>query len=463
MEYQHTIKATVEILGIGIHSGEKVKLRLLPANERTGIRFKRVDLPDMPEVKAVVANVVNTDRSTTIQKGAAKVQTIEHLMAALYFLGLDNLLIEIDNVEVPILDGSAIEFIDKIQEVGLLKQQEERTVIYLDENINFNTGNGNSEIEVTPSDDFRVSVNIAYNNEVINNQYAELKTLENFKSEIASARTFCCLSELDMLVQHDLIKGGSLNNALVFKDVVLPDEKIDRLKKYFDIEAFDSMQRSVLNGELRFKNEAARHKLLDFIGDLALVGNRVKARIHVNCPGHSVNTSFAKFLVEYIKKKKNQLLIPKLNFNEPPVLDIHQIEKMLPHRYPFLLVDRILKLTDDEVIGMKNLTYNEAFFQGHFPDNAIMPGVLQIEAMAQTGGILALSTVEDPENYWTYFLRIEQARFRQPVKPGDTAIFQLKLLKPIRRGIVEMKAYTFVNNQIATEAILMAQIVKKGK
>ncbi|MCL4126866.1 UNVERIFIED_CONTAM: hypothetical protein GTU68_033104 [Idotea baltica] len=438
-------------------------MKLIPAKEKQGVKFRRVDVDDTPEVKAIADNVTDTQRSTTIEKGKAKVQTIEHLMAALYAIGVDNVLIEIDNDEVPIYDGSAIEFIQKINEVGLTKQQEERNVFHLDENMAFSTDERDSEIFVVPFDSFQAFATIQYDNDVISNQSAELKSLNSFEKEIAPARTFCMLSELNLLLNHDLIKGGNAENAVVYVDEEINVQQADKLKSYFNLKELTVQKGETLNDKkLRFNNEAARHKLLDFIGDLALIGCRINARFYVSCPGHTINTKFAKHLSDYIKTKKHLLLLPKLDLNADPVYDIHQIASMLPHRYPFLLVDKILKLGSDEIIGMKNLTFNEAFFQGHFPDNAIMPGVLQIEAMAQTGGILALSTVEDPENYWTYFLKIDQTKFKHPIRPGDTAIFQLKLLKPIRRGIVEMKANTFVRNVLATEAILTAQIVRKA-
>ncbi len=462
MEFQHTIKNEVTFEGIGVHTAQQVKMRLLPANEKFGIRFKRIDIEGEPEVKALADFVTDTQRSTTIEKGKAKVQTIEHIMAALYALGVDNVLIEMNGGEVPIYDGSAIEFVREIKKIGLQKQTAEREIFNLDNNISFSLENSSSEVIALPFNGFKASVNIKYPVQLINNQMAKISDFDEFEKEVAPARTFCLLSELMMLVKHNLVKGGNTQNAIVFVDELINENEVNQLKNQFNLSDVEIEKNKLLNNELlKFSNEPARHKLLDFLGDLALCGYKINARFFVDMPGHTINTAFAKHIRSYISQKKHLLQVPIIDLNSEPIFDIHQIEKMLPHRYPFLLVDKIMKLTDKEVVGVKNVTFNEEFFQGHFPGNAIMPGVLQIEAMAQTGGILALSTVEDPHNYWTFFLKIDQAKFKKPVRPGDTAIFELKLLKPIRRGIVEMKARTFVKNQLTTEAILTAQIVKK--
>jgi len=463
MNFKHTLKQPIQFTGSGVHTGLTANVIVRPADDKFGIRFKRTDLPNKPEIKALVSNVTTVERATTLEKDGGKVHTTEHLLAALYASGIDNALIEIDNEEVPILDGGAKEFMQAIEAAGLEKQKTEQEIFYLDNNLHFQDEHKFFEVVALPSQNFQLSVNIEYGNSILNHQHAELNNLTNFAEKIAPARTFCLLSELSYLVDNNLVKGGSLDNAVVFVDKQISDEQKERLSSYFNLKDIIVEKGETLNKvPLHFSNEPARHKLLDFIGDLSLLGARFNARIYASRPGHSVNVAFVKHLKELIQKKQNIQKLPPIDLNSEPLMGIHEIEKQLPHRYPFLLIDKVFKLEEDEVIACKNVTFNEQFFQGHFPGNALMPGVLQIEAMAQTGGILVLNTVPDPQNYWTIFLKIDDAKFRSPVKPGDTVVFQMKLLKPIRRGICEMRGTAFVGGKIATEATLTAQIVRKN-
>jgi len=462
-EFQQTLASPITVTGVGIHSGQNVEMTLRPAEPNTGIVFKRVDLPGEPIVKADVDNVVDTTRSTTIEANGARVSTIEHLMAALVGNGVDNALIEINAVEVPILDGSSGPFITAIREAGVQQQDAPKIYYTLQHNITFSDEGKKVEMVALPYDDYRINTLIDFNSPVLGTQHAALKNMADFNEAIAPCRTFSFFHELEYLLDHNLIKGGDINNAIVVVDKPVSDEQVKRIARFFKKEDVKVAEGGILNNlELRYPNEPARHKLLDVVGDLALVGIPFKAHIIANRPGHSSNVAFAKKIKEHLKKYKNKQQVPVYDPNKPPVYDIHAIEKKLPHRYPFLLIDKVIEMTDKQIVAIKNVTYNEHFFQGHFPGNSVMPGVLQIEALAQTGGLLTIP--EDPDNdYDTYFLKIDNARFKNKVVPGDTLILKMELMNPVRRGICEMKGTIFVGDKIVAEADLVAQIVKKPK
>jgi UDP-3-O-[3-hydroxymyristoyl] N-acetylglucosamine deacetylase/3-hydroxyacyl-[acyl-carrier-protein] dehydratase len=459
---QSTIAKAVSIAGVGIHTGATVNMTFHPAAVNHGYIFQRIDLPEAPLVPALVENVVETSRGTTLAVNDAKVYTVEHVLAALTGLQIDNVLITLDGPETPITDGSSIAFIQALESAGLVEQDANRNFIEIKENYHFYDAEKDVEISLIPYDGFKVSVLIDYNSPVLGTQHAVLKHISDFKTEIASCRTFCFLHELEVLLQNNLIKGGDLNNAIVVVDQAVEAKELDRLAGIFNKPQMGVSKDGILNNvELRFVNEPARHKLLDVIGDLALIGRPLKAHVIASKPGHSSNVAFGKEFRAFLKKQQKQLDIPTYNPSQPPVYDVNGIMNFLPHRYPFLLVDKITELTREHVIGVKNVTMNEPFFQGHFPGNPVMPGVLTIEAMAQTGGILCLSLMDDPGGYWTYFLRIDNVRFKDKVLPGDTLIFKLVLKEPIRRGICQMVGQAFVGNKLVVEAELMAQLVKK--
>jgi len=458
---QHTLKSPITIAGVGLHTGAHVNMTLKPATPGFGIKFQRVDLPDQPIVKADVDYVVDTARGTTLEHNGARVSTVEHLLAALVGGGVDNVLIELDGPEIPIMDGSSQPFLEAIENVGILDQDAKKIYYSIDTNISYYDEAKKVEMVALPAVDYRVTCLIDFNSPVLGTQHANLKGMQEFKKEIAPCRTFCFLHELEYLISNNLIKGGDINNAIVVVDRPISEEELSRLATSFQREQISVQREGILNNiELRFANEPARHKLLDVIGDLALIGYPIKAHIIANRPGHASNVEFARKIKQYIKKNKHARDIPIYDPNQPPVFDIRRVLKTLPHRYPFLLVDKIIELTDSQVVGIKNVTINEPFFQGHFPNNPVMPGVLQVEALTQVGGMLALNTVPDPENYDTYFLKIDNCKFKQKVLPGDTMILKMELLSPIRRGIVEMRGTVFIGNKVATEADLVAQIIK---
>jgi len=461
--FQHTIQDEISISGAGIHTGQSVTMRIKPAAPNTGIAFQRVDLPEKPIVKADVDFVVETNRSTTLEHNGARVSTIEHLMASLVGMQVDNALIEIDGEEVPILDGSAQPFVEALQKAGLQEQNAAKIYYNIEHNITFTDEEKKVEMVALPYSEYRINTLIDFNSPVLGTQHAAIKNITDFNTNIAPCRTFCFFHELEWLLSHNLIKGGDINNAIVVVDKEVSEEQVERISKVFNKKDVQISSEGILNNlELRFPNEPARHKLLDVIGDLALVGFPFKAHIIANRPGHASNVKFAKKIKEHIKKNKNKHAIPKYDPTKPPLLDVQEIEKTLPHRYPFLLVDKVLELTDTVVTAVKNVTYNEPFFQGHFPGNSIMPGVLQVEALAQAGGLLAIPRNTE-DKYDTYFLKIDNCKFKQKVVPGDTLILKMELLNPIRRGIVEMKGTIFVGDKIVTEATLVAQIVKRPK
>jgi UDP-3-O-[3-hydroxymyristoyl] N-acetylglucosamine deacetylase/3-hydroxyacyl-[acyl-carrier-protein] dehydratase len=435
-----------------------------PANPGYGIRFQRIDLPEQPVVKADADLVVDTSRGTTLEYNGARVSTVEHVLSALVGLQIDNVLIELDGPEIPILDGSAREFIEAIESAGIQEQEATRIVYSIDTNIHYYDPVKNVDMLLIPSNDYAITTLIDFNSPVLGTQHATLKNLGEFKNEIGPCRTFCFLHELEYLLENNLIKGGDLNNAIVVVDKVVEDSQLEHLAKVFNKQKIEVKSEGILNNiQLRYPNEPARHKLLDVVGDLALVGHAIKGHIIASRPGHASNVEFAKKIKQYIKQNKHLSDVPVYDPMQTPIYDINRIEKVLPHKFPFLLVDKIIELSDKHVVGIKNVTFNEPFFQGHFPQNPVMPGVLQLEAMAQVGGILALNNIEDPQNFDTYFLKIDKAKFKQKVIPGDTLILKLELMSPIRRGICEMKGTAYVGNKLVTEAELVAQIIRKEK
>jgi UDP-3-O-[3-hydroxymyristoyl] N-acetylglucosamine deacetylase/3-hydroxyacyl-[acyl-carrier-protein] dehydratase len=461
---QQTLKSPVSLHGVGLHTGSHVTITMKPANPGYGIRFQRIDLPEQPVVKADADLVVDTSRGTTIEHNGARVSTVEHVLSALVGLQIDNVLIELDGPEIPILDGSAREFIEAIESAGIQEQEATRIVYSIDTNIHYYDPVKNVDMLLIPSNDYAITTLIDFNSPVLGTQHATLKNLGEFKNEIGPCRTFCFLHELEYLLENNLIKGGDLNNAIVVVDKVVEDAQLAHLAKVFNKQKIEVKSEGILNNiQLRYPNEPARHKLLDVVGDLALVGHAFKGHIIASRPGHASNVEFAKKIKQYIKQNKHLSDVPVYDPMQAPIYDINRIEKVLPHKFPFLLVDKIIELSDKHVVGIKNVTFNEPFFQGHFPQNPVMPGVLQLEAMAQVGGILALNNIEDPQNFDTYFLKIDKAKFKQKVIPGDTLILKLELMSPIRRGICEMKGTAYVGNKLVTEAELVAQIIRKEK
>lgn len=461
MEYQKTLKSEFTIEGRGLHTGEAVTMTIKPAPENHGYKFVRKDLPESPIIKADVDLVVDTERGTTLESQGARVYTTEHVLASLYGMGIDNALIELTAAEIPILDGSAKPFMDGIDKVGIQTQKVLKTFFHLRENVKYENKEKGAEILAVPDSEMRVTVMVDYNSPLLGTQHASMYNLGEFKKEISNCRTFVFLREVEYLYKKGLIKGGDVDNAIVMVDQKVSPEKLAELKTLFNMPNIDIQGVGMLNNiQLRYENEPARHKLLDIVGDFALIGMPIKCHILAARPGHKTNVEFAKVMKDMIRKQKKSS--PKFNLNHV-VKDVNQIKKLLPHRYPFLLVDKIIELTQERVVGVKNVTTTESFFQGHFPDNPVMPGVLIVEAMAQTGGILALNQVSDPENYLTYFIKIDQVKFKQKVVPGDTLVMDLQLISPIRHGMVHMRAVAYVNEQIVSEGELMAQIVKEKK
>ncbi len=461
MAKQRTIKAPVSVSGVGLHTGKKATLTFKPAPEHHGYKFKRLDLPGQPVIDADVDNVTDTERGTSLEQNGARISTTEHALAALSGMEIDNALIEVDGPEVPIMDGSSFPFIEALEKAGTVEQDAVRFYYELKENLTFEDGNKKVEMLAVPQDEFRITVMVDYNSDVLGTQHAHIYNIREFKSEISRCRTFVFLHELEALLSHNLIKGGDLDNAIVLVDKPVPEEKMNHLRKVFNKPDVQVKGKGILNNTtLHYYNEPARHKLLDMVGDFALIGTFIKAHFLAARPGHAANVAFARKLKEMIRKDRNKKFVPKYDPNKEPIYSTPDIMRVLPHRPPFLFVDKIIELSSEHVVGVKNVSMTEDYFKGHFPGNPIMPGVLIVEAMAQTGGVLVLSTVPDPEHYLTYFMKIENVKFKNKVVPGDTLVFYLQLVSPVRRGICHMKGTAYVGDKIVTEAEMMAQIVK---
>jgi UDP-3-O-[3-hydroxymyristoyl] N-acetylglucosamine deacetylase/3-hydroxyacyl-[acyl-carrier-protein] dehydratase len=460
--YQQTIKQTVSLTGVGLHTGKNVTVQFLSAPTNHGVKFQRIDLPGEPIIPADCDLVTTVQRGTTLEKNNASIATVEHLMSAIVGLQIDNILIKVDGIEIPIIDGSARPFVDALEKAGIQEQTEEREIFEVRQNIHYVDKDSGVEYLAMPSNRYKVTALIDYKSEVLGQQHATLEKLSEFKNEIAPSRTFCFLHELEMLYEAGLIRGGDLNNAIVVVDKPVDEPERLKLAALFNKPDIKVVEEGILNNvQLHHHNEPARHKLLDVVGDLALIGTPINAHIIATKPGHKHNIEFAKVLKAHIKAERLKDPAPNYDPNKPPIYDSVGIEKILPHRYPFLLIDKVISLTENEVVGVKAVTINEEFFRGHFPGNPIMPGVLQLEAMAQTGGILVLHQLPDPQNYDTYFLKIDKVKFRNHVVPGDTVLFKLEMTAPMRRGIIEMRGSAYVGNKLVSEAELMAKIQKK--
>ncbi len=460
-EKQKTIKQdSVTLSGFGLHTGVKVNLTFKPAAENTGYRFRRIDLEGQPEVRAIADNVADTSRSTALEEKGARVGTVEHVLAAVYALGIDNIIIELDAAETPILDGSAAPFAKAILDAGIVEQDAEKQYFEIRENYKFSNPDKGIEIMAFPDKELSFNVMVDYNSSALAQQFASFDFGGDFVKEIAPCKTFVFASELAFLAQNNLIKGGTIDSALVIIDRDFPQAELDKIADLLNRPHVDGKGQGILNAQdLIFSNEPARHKLLDLIGDLALTGMPIKGKIIATRPGHASNTEFAKAIRADIKK---QLKNPKVYFDitKPAIIDINRIKQLMPHRYPFLLVDKIIEISETDIVGIKNITFNEPQFMGHFPDEPVMPGVLLIEAMAQCGGILVLNSVDEPEHYSTYFAKIDKVKFKNKVIPGDTLVFHLEFTEPIRRGIVMMKGQTFVNGSVVCEGEFVAMVTK---
>jgi len=459
MANQLTLKKDFSVSGKGLHTGLHITARFCPAEPNTGYRFTRTDLEDKPIIEALAENVHHTERGTVLNKDGVQISTIEHAMAALYAAEIDNCLIEIDGPEMPILDGSAIEFVKAIREAGVEEQVYDKQYYVVRNRIEVSDPDTGASLIILPYDGFSITTLISFNSCILSNQFARLNQLSDFESEIADSRTFVFVREVEQLLKHNLIKGGDLDNALVIYDQEMSQEKLDSISDAMNIPHKLINKLGYINNKpILYDNEPARHKLMDLVGDIALIGKPLKGHIIATRPGHKINNQLARVVRKDVKRQEVQ--IPVYNPDIPPIMDNVRIKQLLPHRWPIQMVDKVIELSKRHIVGIKNVTGNEEIFMGHFPDEPVMPGVLQIEAMAQTGGLLILNTVEQPEKYSTYFMKIDNVKFRQKVVPGDTLIFRLDLMSEIRRGIVSMKGYAFVGDKIVSEAEFMAQIIK---
>jgi len=458
---QQTIEKSVSVSGIGLHTGVQATMTFLPAPINHGYKFQRIDLPEQPIIDADVDNVVDVSRGTTIEQSGARVYTVEHTLAALVGLQIDNVLIQLDGPEPPIMDGSSIKFVEALQSAHIIEQNASRNYFEINEYVRYVNTENDIEIAALPLNDYRITVMVDYNSQVISSQHASLNNITLFEKEIASCRTFCFLHELEALYKADLIKGGDLTNAIVIVDREVAEGELDYLANLLHKPKITvNKKMGILNNiDLHYPNEMARHKLLDVVGDLALIGRPIKAQILAARPGHAANVAFAKKIKKLMQSAKSH--VPPYDSSQPPVMDIRRITELLPHRYPFLMIDKITYLDENSVVGIKNVTMNEPHFVGHFPNNPVMPGVLQMEALAQTGAILALSTQPDPENYWPFLAAVENCRFRRNVVPGDTVIFKCEFTAPVKRGIVKMHGRGYVNGQLVCEADMTASLVRK--